>query len=159
MPNHEEHCQHSFARYGVRGDDIHSWIDEPSQVSGLNHRRFRHDLNSIKIAKKVFASKYDADTIENICLDHFKADLFQEPYIKTEIPESPKTKDEIDREQEELYRQSMERNEHYFKEQPIKPYKQIKLKSHLGKYFLYLTTGSIIVYFIWIIILILSQVH
>ena len=34
MPNHETHCQHTLARYGVRGDDIHSYIDEPCKVAG-----------------------------------------------------------------------------------------------------------------------------
>jgi hypothetical protein len=74
MPNHEEHCKHSFERYGVRGDDIHSWIDEPSEIDGYNHRRFRHSVQDIPIAVKVFGVKYSAETVENIFLDHLKAD-------------------------------------------------------------------------------------
>ena len=74
MPNHEEHCQHSFKRYGVRGDDIHSWIDEPSQIMGGEHRKFRHDLASLPICLDVFKDKYTPDMIENIFLDHLKAD-------------------------------------------------------------------------------------
>ena len=34
MPNHEEHCLHSEQRYGVRGDDIHAWMDEPCKIAG-----------------------------------------------------------------------------------------------------------------------------
>lgn len=74
MPTHEEHCLHSERRYGVRGDDIHSWIDEPSQISGGGHRKYRHDLNSLDIAIQVFKGKYDEETIRNIFLDHLRAD-------------------------------------------------------------------------------------
>jgi len=74
MPEHEEHCLHSEKRYGVRGDDIHSWIDEPSAVAGILHRSYRHDLGSLPIAIQIFGSKYGADMVENIFLDHLKAD-------------------------------------------------------------------------------------
>ncbi len=74
MPQHEEHCLHSEKRYGVRGDDIHSWIDEPSAVAGALHRDYRHDLGSLPIAIQIFGSKYGADMVENIFLDHLKAD-------------------------------------------------------------------------------------
>jgi len=37
MPNHEEHCLHSLKRYGVRGDDVHTWMDEPSFTMGPSH--------------------------------------------------------------------------------------------------------------------------
>lgn len=74
MPEHEEHCLHSEKRYGVRGDDIHSWIDEPSAVAVGSHRSFRHDLGSLPAAIQIFGSKYGADMVENIFLDHLKAD-------------------------------------------------------------------------------------
>ena len=74
MPSHEEHCLHSLKRYGIRGDDIHSWMDEPSQVSGATHRKFRHDLKSLPIAIKIFGKKYGDEMVENIFLDHLKAD-------------------------------------------------------------------------------------
>ena len=74
MPGHEEHCLHSQKRYGVRGDDIHSWIDEPSVVAGVLHRNYRHDLGSLPIAIQIFGPKYGADMVENIFLDHLKAD-------------------------------------------------------------------------------------
>src|SRR4030067_1418688 len=74
MPGHEEHCLHSQKRYGVRGDDIHSWIDEPSAVAGALHRDYRHDLHSLPAAIQIFGSKYGADMVENIFLDHLKAD-------------------------------------------------------------------------------------
>ena len=65
---------HSLKRYGIRGDDIHSWMDEPSQVSGATHRKFRHDLKSLPIAIKIFGKKYGDEMVENIFLDHLKAD-------------------------------------------------------------------------------------
>src|SRR4030067_1301123 len=74
MPNHEEHCLHSLERYGVRGDDIHSWIDEPSQIAGSSHRKYRHDLNSLPIAIQMFGEKYGDELVETIFLDHLKAD-------------------------------------------------------------------------------------
>jgi DNA-directed RNA polymerase subunit RPC12/RpoP len=74
MPEHEEHCLHSEKRYGVRGDDIHSWIDEPVAVAGASHRSYRHSLDSLHAAIQIFGSKYGADTVENIFLDHLKAD-------------------------------------------------------------------------------------
>jgi hypothetical protein len=74
MPGHEEHCLHSEKRYGVRGDDIHSWIDEPVAVAGASHRDYRHDLRSLPAAIQIFGPKYGADLVENIFLDHLKAD-------------------------------------------------------------------------------------
>lgn len=74
MPEHEEHCLHSLKRYGVRGDDIHSWMDEPSSIAGGSHRDFRHELSSLPAAIQIFGSKYGADMVENIFLDHLKAD-------------------------------------------------------------------------------------
>ena len=74
MPGHEEHCLHSEKRYGVRGDDIHSWIDEPVAVAGASHRDYRHDLHSLPTAIQIFGPKYGADMVENIFLDHLKAD-------------------------------------------------------------------------------------
>jgi len=74
MPQHEEHCLHSEKRYGVRGDDIHAWMDEPAQVSGGSHRNYRHDLNGLQIAIQMFGKIYGAEMVENIFLDHLKLD-------------------------------------------------------------------------------------
>lgn len=74
MPDHEEHCLHSEKRYGIRGADIHQWIDEPSQIAGGSHRNYRHDLESITIAIEAFGKIYGAEMVENIFLDHLKTD-------------------------------------------------------------------------------------
>lgn len=74
MPCLEEHCEHSEKRYGFRGEDIHSWIDEPSQVAGGSHRDYRHDLSSLQTAIQIFGKLYGAEMVENIFLDHLKAD-------------------------------------------------------------------------------------
>jgi len=74
MPSHEEHCLHSLKRYGVRGDEIHSWMDEPSSVAGASHRDYRHNLASLPAAIQMFQILYGADMVENIFLDHLKAD-------------------------------------------------------------------------------------
>jgi hypothetical protein len=89
--NLEEHCQHSLKRYGIRGDEIHAWIDEPSRLAGGSHRQFRHDLASLPLAIKMFEAKYGADMVENVFLDHLKADS-EEERLKTQQAEqaSPK---------------------------------------------------------------------
>lgn len=74
VPSLEEHCKHTGRRYGAEGRDIHSWMDEPSQVAGGSHREFRHDLESLPIAIRIFQSKYGAEMVENIFLDHLRAD-------------------------------------------------------------------------------------
>ena len=74
MPNLEEHCKHSEKRYGIRGEEIHSWIDEPSQIAGGSHRDYRHDLSSLQTAIQLFSKLYGAEMVENIFLDHLKAD-------------------------------------------------------------------------------------
>jgi len=74
MPDHETHCLHSLKRYGVRGDEIHTWIDEPSQFFAGSHRQFRHDFETINEAVKVFGIKYGDEMVRNIVLDHWKLD-------------------------------------------------------------------------------------
>lgn len=74
MPNHEEHCQHSFNRYGVRGDDIHTFLDQPCKLAGRGHRTFRHDTKTIKLVGEMFGKKYGKTLAENIALDHITAD-------------------------------------------------------------------------------------
>ena len=78
MPDHEEHCKHSFKRYGVRGEEIHSWLDEPSKVFGGFHRQLRHNYETINEAVKFFGEKYGSETVRNIVTDHFIADSEQD---------------------------------------------------------------------------------
>ena len=101
MPNLEDHCQHSEKRYGVRDEEIHSWRDEPSQLAGGSHRDYRHDLSSLQTAIQLFSKLYGAEMVENIFLDHLKADSAEHRKRAEEIEEglhSPKlwTKEEDD---------------------------------------------------------------
>jgi hypothetical protein len=101
MPCLEKHCQHSEKRYGVRGEEIHSWIDEPSQIAGGSHRDYRHDLSSLQTAIQLFGNLYGAEMVENIFLDHLKADSAenrQKNEVTKEGLTSPKlwTKEEDD---------------------------------------------------------------
>ena len=43
MPGHEEHCAESMRKYGKRFDKLHTWMDEPWEILGRKHRRYRHD--------------------------------------------------------------------------------------------------------------------
>jgi hypothetical protein len=58
MPTHEEHCQHTLKRFGVRGDDIHSFMDEPCKTFGQAHREYRHDSDTVKTVGEMFGDKY-----------------------------------------------------------------------------------------------------
>jgi len=78
MPDHEEHCQHSLQRYGVRADDIHSFLDEPSKEFGPAHREFRHDSETVELVGEMFGAKYGCEVAENVALDHIMLDHAQE---------------------------------------------------------------------------------
>lgn len=78
LPDHEEHCQHTLKRYNVRGDDIHSFIDEPSKLAGQGHRIYRHDTKTIKLVGEIFGGKYGREVAESIALDHITADHEEE---------------------------------------------------------------------------------
>lgn len=71
MPNHEEHCQHSLELYGVRADDVHTWMDEPSSLYGSSHRWTRHDLALIP---RKFIDEYGEELTRQIMLDHILLD-------------------------------------------------------------------------------------
>jgi len=74
VPNHEEHCQHTIKTLGVRGDDIHTWMDEPSRPFGSDHREFRHDSETVKLVGRIFAHRYGRKIAEEIALDHITLD-------------------------------------------------------------------------------------
>jgi len=78
LPGHEEHCQHTLKRYGVRGDDVHSFLDEPCRIAGKGHRQFRHDSETVKLVGQIFGKKYGRELAENIALDHIMLDHKEE---------------------------------------------------------------------------------
>lgn len=65
-------------RYGVRGDEIHRYLDEPCRVAGQAHRQYRHDTKTIKLVGEIFAPTYGRELAENIALDHLTADHEEE---------------------------------------------------------------------------------
>jgi len=79
MPSHEKHCQESLRKYGKRFDDLHSWMDEPRDIQGRAHRKFRHDPESTpQEARKLFGEFAD-----HACLDHIRLDqMFSEEIRK-----------------------------------------------------------------------------
>lgn len=72
MPNIEEHCSHTKMRYGVTGESVHRWIDEPVRLVGPTHREYRHVLNQEIPAFLV--EEYGRDLARNIMLDHLTLD-------------------------------------------------------------------------------------
>jgi len=71
---HEEHCLRTYERYGIRGDEIHSWMDEPSSISGAGHRIYRHRLN--QVIPKFLIVKYGRELCRYIMVDHIIADNY-----------------------------------------------------------------------------------
>lgn len=70
MPSRVRHCQRSFERYGVRGENIHKWMDEAVKINAGEHRQFRHDTITIKTVGEIFGKEYGVAIAENIALDH-----------------------------------------------------------------------------------------
>lgn len=80
MPNHEEHCQDSYRKNGKRYDDVHTWMDAPSQVMGGSHRAQRHDpYRTPNEARSIFGEGAD-----HACLDHILLDARESLESKTE---------------------------------------------------------------------------
>ena len=77
MPNYKEHCEHTLSKYGVSGEDIHTWMDEPVRFCGQSHRQFRHNSNTVKEVGRIFGSRYGRELAENIAIDHIMLDMKQ----------------------------------------------------------------------------------
>jgi len=76
-------------------------MDEPSVVAGGSHRTFRHDLASLPTAIQQFEKLYGVELVENIFLDHLKAD--SEEIRKLQDKESLKSKLWTESDDEYLY--------------------------------------------------------
>ena len=75
MPEHEEHCRDSFRKYGKRFDELHTWMDEPWEMLGTQHRMYRHDpYTTPKEARDLFGEYAD-----HACLDHIILDWRESP--------------------------------------------------------------------------------
>ena len=72
MPSHDEHCQYTFERYGVTGEEIHEWMDEPAKLLGSTHRKARHDPR--QNLPKYLIQMYGESLAKNIMIDHLLLD-------------------------------------------------------------------------------------
>jgi len=72
MPSHDEHCRYTFERYGVTGEEIHEWMDEPVKLYGPTHRKARHDPNQ-KLPQYLIQI-YGESLAKNIMIDHILQD-------------------------------------------------------------------------------------
>lgn len=68
--------------YGVRADDIHTWMDAPSAIYGSSHRWTRHDLG---LVPKKFLDKYGEELAKQIMLDHILLDRKDDPRVKLTV--------------------------------------------------------------------------
>ena len=78
MPGNSEHTQQSMKRYGYGFRDLHRWMDEPSNVTGWNHRKFRHDpWKTPDESEKIFWDKVPENqrqNIKHVVMDHINLD-------------------------------------------------------------------------------------
>src|SRR4030042_1705722 len=72
MGNKDEHCRYTFERYGVTGEDIHKWMDEPAKISNVGHRKYRHIPS--QSVPKMFIEKYGFHLARYIIIDHILLD-------------------------------------------------------------------------------------
>jgi hypothetical protein len=70
--NIEEHSKFTFSKYGVRGEDIHTLMNEPSILWGLKHKHNRHIPN--QSIPNSFIEKYGETLAKNIMIDHIILD-------------------------------------------------------------------------------------
>ncbi len=84
MPNNKEHCEDSIKRYGYNFKEIHRWMDEPSNIIGKTHRKYRHDPHTTpKKAEQIFWNKVPEryrPYIKDVVLDHIRLDKHQSQY-------------------------------------------------------------------------------
>lgn len=72
MPKRKIHCEFTLRKYGVTGEDIHYWIDEPSRDLGVVHRILRH--NYYDWIPQRFVYKYGLDLALDIMRSHIWLD-------------------------------------------------------------------------------------
>jgi hypothetical protein len=68
MPRRSEHTEHTISKYGVTGEDIHIWMDEPGKIYGSSHASDRHDRD--QIIPHEFVMKYGEELARDIIQDH-----------------------------------------------------------------------------------------
>ena len=68
MPRRSEHTEHTMSKYGVTGEDIHIWMDEPGMIYGSSHTNERHDPD--QIIPYEFVMKYGEELARDIIHDH-----------------------------------------------------------------------------------------
>ncbi len=85
MPSNKEHWRHSFKRYKVMAEDIHTWMHEPCVLYGTSHRKVRHDFNQ-EIPLE-FIEKYGEELARNIMIDHIRMDLKGGELSKEDVKE------------------------------------------------------------------------
>ena len=68
MPRRSEHSEHTMSKYGVTGEDIHVWMDEPGMTYGPSRASERHDRD--QIIPHEFVIKYGEELARDIIHDH-----------------------------------------------------------------------------------------
>jgi len=72
MPGVTEHSRITKKRYGVSGENVHRWMDEPQKLFGSNHRTVRHGIE--QEIPSIFVDEYGEELARNIMIDHILLD-------------------------------------------------------------------------------------
>lgn len=78
MPSVNEHVAHSNKWIGVKGTEIHKWIDAPFDKHQAYHRRYRHDFDScireLVLDRPDLIEKFGITITEKVVKDHIDFD-------------------------------------------------------------------------------------
>jgi len=146
MPSYDEHCKQSFERYGITGEEIHEWMDEPCKIYGSAHRKVRHDPNQQLPAFLIH--RYGADLARNIMIDHVLLDtstktgdslLFKESESISQISKNMKKDDlaELFKEIEQICAELEKEREQREKEEAKKQYWRNRYQELIEKEYLW----------------------
>ena len=72
MLDNEIHSNHTFMLYGVRGSDLHRWMDAPHIDLGPSLRKYRHNIEDLpfwaideyglELARKIMNAHVELDS-------------------------------------------------------------------------------------------------
>lgn len=85
----QAHADRTEALYGVRGEDIHKWIDAyfdyrrfmrsirinfADGFDPYSHRKYRHHRQALPEVLEAFSGRYEPEVIEALFLQHLRDD-------------------------------------------------------------------------------------
>ena len=92
MPDFKKHCESCERKYGESYEEVHRWMDEPIEVMGPSHRKYRHNIHETpNFVKRMWNEKLKkgltnitGDEAREACIDHILLDM-----DAGDLPETP----------------------------------------------------------------------